>query len=68
MARVDKEIDSGASYSDTLKEVRGEIERCVNKLVDVERETGLTIGKVKEINRRMSIGEAKGASCEKRNG
>lgn len=65
MAWVDKEIDSGASYSDTLKEVRGEIERCVNKLVDVERETGLTIGKVKEINRRMSIGEAKARRAKK---
>lgn len=65
MAWVDREIDSGASYSDTLKEVRGEIERCVNKLVDVERETGLTIGKVKEINRRMSIGEAKARRAKK---
>ncbi|WP_417438374.1 RNA polymerase sigma factor RpoD [Idiomarina sp.] len=65
MAWVDKEIDSGASYSDALKEVRGEIERCVNKLVDVERETGLTIGKVKEINRRMSIGEAKARRAKK---
>ena len=65
MAWVDKEIDSGASYSDTLKDVRGVIERCVNKLVDVERETGLTIGKVKEINRRMSIGEAKARRAKK---
>ncbi|MDV6315614.1 RNA polymerase sigma factor RpoD [Idiomarina sp. HP20-50] len=65
MAWVDKEIDSGAGYADTLKEVRGEIERCVNKLVDVEKETGLTIGKVKEINRRMSIGEAKARRAKK---
>ncbi|KPD21473.1 MULTISPECIES: RNA polymerase sigma factor RpoD [Idiomarina] len=65
MAWVDKEIDSGAGYSDTLKEVRGEIERCVNKLVDVEKETGLTIGKVKDINRRMSIGEAKARRAKK---
>ncbi|MDV6327514.1 RNA polymerase sigma factor RpoD [Idiomarina sp. PL1-037] len=65
LAWVDKEIDSGAGYSDTLKEVRGEIERCVNKLVDVERETGLTIAKVKEINRRMSIGEAKARRAKK---
>ena len=65
MAWVDKEIDSGASYANTLKDVRGEIERCVNKLVDVEKETGLTIGKVKEINRRMSIGEAKARRAKK---
>ncbi|MCK7459582.1 RNA polymerase sigma factor RpoD [Idiomarina aminovorans] len=65
MAWVDKEINSGASYASALKEVRGEIERCVNKLVDVEKETGLTISKVKEINRRMSIGEAKAGRAKK---
>ncbi|MCA1767819.1 MAG: RNA polymerase sigma factor RpoD [Idiomarina sp.] len=65
MAWVDKEIDSGASYANALKEVRGEIERCVNKLVDIEKETGLTISKVKEINRRMSIGEAKAGRAKK---
>ncbi|MGM0906750.1 MAG: RNA polymerase sigma factor RpoD [Pseudomonadota bacterium] len=65
LAWVDKEIDSGAGYAGTLKEVRGEIERCVNKLVDVEKETGLTIGKVKDINRRMSIGEAKARRAKK---
>ena len=48
-----------------MKETRDEIERCVNKLVDVEKETGLTIGKVKEINRRMSIGEAKARRAKK---
>ncbi|RUO68338.1 RNA polymerase sigma factor RpoD [Idiomarina ramblicola] len=65
MAWVDEKINAGESYSDSLKEIRGEIERCVNKLVDVEKETGLTIGKVKDINRRMSIGEAKARRAKK---
>ncbi|WP_289117504.1 RNA polymerase sigma factor RpoD [uncultured Idiomarina sp.] len=65
MAWVDAQINSGESYASTMKETRDEIERCVNKLVDVEKETGLTIGKVKEINRRMSIGEAKARRAKK---
>jgi RNA polymerase primary sigma factor len=65
MAWVDAQISSGESYAGTMKETRDEIERCVNKLVDVEKETGLTIGKVKEINRRMSIGEAKARRAKK---
>ncbi|ASG65035.1 RNA polymerase sigma factor RpoD [Idiomarina sp. X4] len=65
MAWVDAQIGSGESYAGTMKETRDEIERCVNKLVDVEKETGLTIGKVKEINRRMSIGEAKARRAKK---
>lgn len=65
MAWVDAQISSGESFAGTMKETRDEIERCVNKLVDVEKETGLTIGKVKEINRRMSIGEAKARRAKK---
>jgi RNA polymerase primary sigma factor len=65
MAWVDAEISSGEAYAGTMKEMRDEIERCVNKLVDVEKETGLTIAKVKEINRRMSIGEAKARRAKK---
>lgn len=65
MAWVDAEISSGEPYAGTMKEAREEIERCVNKLVDVEKETGLTIAKVKEINRRMSIGEAKARRAKK---
>lgn len=65
MAWVDAQVSSGESYAGTMKETRDEIERCVSKLVDVEKETGLTIGKVKEINRRMSIGEAKARRAKK---
>ncbi|WP_404400183.1 RNA polymerase sigma factor RpoD [Idiomarina seosinensis] len=65
MAWVDEQIAADKGYSPSLKETRPEIERCVNKLLEVERETGLTIGKVKDINRRMSIGEAKARRAKK---
>ena len=65
MAWVDEHIASGENYADGLKEIRADIERSVGKLLEVERETGLTIAKVKDINRRMSIGEAKARRAKK---
>ncbi|WP_258241076.1 RNA polymerase sigma factor RpoD [Pseudidiomarina homiensis] len=58
-------IESGESYADGIAELRTELERCVAKLAEVEVETGLTIAKVKDINRRMSIGEAKARRAKK---
>ena len=65
MAWVDEHINAGEGYSEGLREIRGDIERSVTKLLEVERETGLTIAKVKDINRRMSIGEAKARRAKK---
>src|SRR5690554_2863544 len=58
-------IASGEAYATALAELQPEIERCINKLAEVEVETGLTIEKVKDINRRMSIGEAKARRAKK---
>ena len=41
------------------------IVRAQRKLANVEEETGLTIAEIKEINRRMSIGEAKARRAKK---
>lgn len=65
LAWVDEQIAAGVDYAATLKEARIEIERCVTKLNEIEKETGLTIAKVKDINRRMSIGEAKARRAKK---
>ncbi|CAL4318197.1 RNA polymerase sigma factor RpoD [Buchnera aphidicola] len=37
----------------------------MKKLIQIEKETGLSIGQVKDINRRMSIGEAKSKRAKK---
>ncbi|SDB44969.1 RNA polymerase, sigma 70 subunit, RpoD [Pseudidiomarina indica] len=58
-------IAEGAPYSAALEELQVELERCISKLAEVEVETGLTIAKVKDINRRMSIGEAKARRAKK---
>ncbi|RUO27883.1 RNA polymerase sigma factor RpoD [Aliidiomarina sedimenti] len=65
MAWFEQLVDSKQNYSAVLKEQRYEVERCIGKLVAVEEETGLTITKVKDINRRMSIGEAKARRAKK---
>jgi RNA polymerase primary sigma factor len=52
-------------YSETLAKVKVEVQRAQRKLLATEEETGLTIAEIKEINRRMSIGEAKSRRAKK---
>ncbi len=53
-------------WSEKLHDVAEEVQRCLQKLRQIEEETGLTIEQVKDINRRMSIGEAKARRAKKR--
>ena len=62
---IEKAINSGAPYSAALAANREEIERCISKMNQVEQETGLVISDIKDINRRMSIGEAKARRAKK---
>ena len=52
-------------YSESLAKVKVEILRAQKKLALIEEETGLTISEIKDINRRMSIGEAKSRRAKK---
>ena len=65
MAWVDAEIAANEKYSVKLQGVKPEVERCINKLKAIEESTGLTIERIKDINRRMSIGEAKARRAKK---
>ena len=53
-------------WSEKLQDVAEEVERSLQRLRQIEEETGLTIEQVKDINRRMSIGEAKARRAKKR--
>jgi len=55
----------GHEYSEKLKELAPEIKITQQKLAGIEREFGLTISDIKEINRKMSIGEAKARRAKK---
>ena len=61
----DREVVAGHEYSAGLEAHRIEILRSIGKLVQIEKDSGLTIAQVKDINRRMSIGEAKARRAKK---
>lgn len=48
-----------------INEYRDEIKQIQSKLGDFEKEFGLTISEIKDINRKMSIGEAKARRAKK---
>jgi RNA polymerase primary sigma factor len=52
-------------YVPVLETFSEDIERSISKMVAVETETGLNIVDIKDINRRMSIGEAKARRAKK---
>ena len=52
-------------YSTALANLKSEIIKEQEKLIAIENETGLTIREIKDINRRMSIGEAKARRAKK---
>lgn len=58
-------MNSDADYAQKLSSLQEEIERCIGKINQVEEETGLEIDDIKDINRRMSIGEAKARRAKK---
>ncbi len=56
---------AGNPYSTKLSDVEHDVERCIYKLNQIEEETHLNIHGIKDINRRMSIGEAKARRAKK---
>ncbi|XOD69913.1 MAG: RNA polymerase sigma factor RpoD [Sodalis sp. (in: enterobacteria)] len=53
------------SWSEKLHAVNDDVYRSLQKLRKIEEETGLTIKQVKDINRRMLIGEANARGAKK---
>jgi len=62
---LDTHLKSKKKYVPVLKEFKEEILRAQQKLINIESEAGLNITDIKEINRRMSIGEAKARRAKK---
>ena len=58
-------IEAGEDYSPALKEAQDEILRYQKRLKNVEKVSHLSIHEIKEINRKMSIGEAKARRAKK---
>ena len=62
---LEKQIKGGHKYSPVLDQHKEEILRAQNKLVNIQSRTSLSISGIKDINRRMSIGEAKARRAKK---
>ncbi|MBD3609355.1 MAG: hypothetical protein HUJ30_02290 [Gammaproteobacteria bacterium] len=62
---LDKQLDSDESYVAVLKHYEDDIRRAQAKLTAIEQESGMSISDLKEINRKMSIGEAKARRAKK---
>ncbi|ATG72761.1 RNA polymerase sigma factor RpoD [Zobellella denitrificans] len=64
-AWFNQQVAAGKAWSPKLEDVAEDVLRAIGKLKQVEEETGLTISQIKDINRRMSIGEAKARRAKK---
>jgi RNA polymerase primary sigma factor len=58
-------IAAGKDYAANLEEVRDEVTRHQKRLLSIEKTSRLKIHDIKEINRKMSIGEAKARRAKK---
>ncbi|MDP2447003.1 RNA polymerase sigma factor region1.1 domain-containing protein, partial [Pseudomonas sp.] len=54
-----------AKYAEAIGTMQADIQRCQQKLSALEAECELTLAEIKDINRRMSIGEAKARRAKK---
>ena len=62
---IDELISEGHSCSAKLEENRVEITRAQRKISEMAAETGMTVAEIKDVNRRVSIGEAKARRAKK---
>jgi len=62
---LDEQIKGDYDYSAVLEENRVEIMRAQKKLMRIENGSGLPISEIRDINRRMSIGDAKSRRAKK---
>ncbi|NNG13631.1 MAG: sigma-70 family RNA polymerase sigma factor, partial [Gammaproteobacteria bacterium] len=58
-------LKSSKPFAKVLKEHEDEIVRAQKKLIALQEECNMTIGQIKDINRKMSIGEAKARRAKK---
>ena len=62
---VDRQIKKNGKYASALEGHRDDVIRAQNRLIAIEKAVGVQISEIKEINRRMSIGEAKARRAKK---
>ena len=64
-AWLDEILASDKPYAEKIRRSEDDIRRSITKLKTIEEETSLTVQSIKDISRRMSIGEAKARRAKK---
>ncbi|GEM74272.1 RNA polymerase sigma factor RpoD [Vibrio sagamiensis] len=64
-AWLDEILSSDKPYAEKIKRSEEDIRRSITKLKMIEDETSLSVQNIKDISRRMSIGEAKARRAKK---
>ncbi|MGF1772014.1 RNA polymerase sigma factor RpoD [Vibrio maritimus] len=64
-AWLDEVLASDKPYAEKIKRYENDIRRSIQKLDIIEEETSLSVQNIKDISRRMSIGEAKARRAKK---
>ena len=62
---IEKHIRAKRKHSSVLSKLKADVQRSQRKLIAVELTSHVSIGEIKEINRQMSIGEAKARRAKK---
>ena len=62
---LDKHIRAKRKHSSTLAKMKDDLTRTQRKLVHMEKVTGLGITEIKELNRQLSLGEARARRAKK---
>ncbi|EEX67396.1 RNA polymerase sigma factor RpoD [Vibrio metoecus] len=62
---LDKVLASDKPYVQKVRDQEEDIRRSIQKLQMIEQETSLSVERIKDISRRMSIGEAKARRAKK---
>ena len=62
---IEKHIRAKRKHSSTLSKLRSEVLRAQRKLIKIENDTNLNISEIKELNRKMLIGDAKARRAKK---
>ncbi len=62
---IDKYISARKSYSSKLNQRKEDVLKAQRRIAEIEKDTDLSITDIKEINRRMSIGEARARRAKK---
>ena len=62
---LDKHTKNGKGYAKDLQQALDDVRKIQEKLISLEQECGMSITDIKDINRKMSIGEAKARRAKK---